>query len=70
VNTRHREAILHRVGWHLARTQYLTWAGAILLTLLLLTLFTTFISLIHQGGLATFTADIAVTAINLARWIF
>ncbi|NJO37359.1 MAG: hypothetical protein HC871_06720 [Rhizobiales bacterium] len=66
----HPDAVLHKVGWHLARSQYLAWAGAALLTVLLLALITGFVRLIHQGGLADYVAEIAVLAIDLARWLF
>jgi hypothetical protein len=65
-----QDAILNKVGWHLARTQYLAWTGAILLTIMLLALFGGFVGLIHKGGLADYVADIAVFAIDVARWAF
>ncbi|MGI9501986.1 MAG: hypothetical protein ACR2RE_02885 [Geminicoccaceae bacterium] len=68
--TEHKDAVLQRVGWHLACSQYLAWAGALLLTILLLTLFGTFVSLIHQGGLADYVAHVALVAIDVAEWIF
>lgn len=64
------EKILNDVGWRLARIQYLAWAGAALVTLLLLVLISGFINLIHQGALADFVAEIAIAAIHLARWLF
>ena len=65
-----KDAILNKVGWYLARTQYVAWTGAILLTILLLVLFGGFVGMIHQGGLAAYVADIAVFAIDVARWVF
>ena len=61
---------LQNISWHLARTQYLAWTGAAVLTIVLLGLFAGFVRLIHQGGLADYVADIAVAAIQLARWLF
>jgi len=66
----HQDAILQRVGWHMACSQYLAWAGAILLTILLLILFGSFIALIHQGGLADYVASIALFAIDVAERCF
>jgi len=66
----HQDAVLQRVGWHLACSQYLAWAAALLLTILLLTLSGTFVSLIHQGGLANYVAHIALVAIDAAEWFF
>jgi len=66
----HKEAIVNQVGWYLARTQYAAWTGAILLTMMLLALFGGFVGLVHQGGLAGYVADIAVLAIDVARWMF
>ncbi len=65
-----KDAILQRVGWHLARSQYLAWVAALLLTILLLVLFGTFIGLVHQGGLADYVAGIALFAIDVTEWCF
>jgi hypothetical protein len=67
---RHPEAVLQDVGWYLARSQVWAWTVASLLMLFLLALLLGFIRLLHQGGLASWVAEIALAGVAAARWCF